>query len=52
MLRPLQKESLETKDKDVLDNELWKIPIINDTLSRLQQEDVFCKNILNQIEKR
>ena len=46
-----QKESLETKDKDVLDNELWKLPIINDTLSRLQQEDVFCKNILNQIEK-
>ena len=46
-----QKESLGTKDKDALDNELWKLPISNDTLSRLQQEDVFCKNILNQIEK-
>ena len=46
-----QKESLETKDKDALDNELWKLPISNHTLSRLQQEDVFCKNILNQIEK-
>ena len=47
----IQKESLETKDKDALDNELWKLPINNDTLSRLQQQDVFCKNILNQIEK-
>ena len=46
-----QEESLETKDKDVSDNDLWKLPISNDTLSRLQQEDVFCKNILNQIEK-
>ena len=39
------------KDKDALDNELWKLSISNDTLSRLQQEDVFCKKILNQIEK-
>ena len=46
-----QKESLETKDKDASDNELWELPISNDTLSRLQQEDVFCKNILNQIAK-
>ena len=44
-------ESLETKDKDAPDNDLWKLPISNDTLSKLQQEDVFCKNILNQIEK-
>ena len=28
-----------------------KLPIGNDTLHRLQQEDIFCKNILNQIEK-
>ena len=27
------------------------MPISNVTLSKLQQEDVFCKNILNQIEK-
>ena len=27
------------------------MPISNDTLSNLQQEDVFCKNILSQIEK-
>ena len=36
-----QKESLETKDKNASDNKLWELPIINDTLSRLQQEDVF-----------
>ena len=46
-----QKESPDTKDKDASDGKLWKLPISNDTLSRLQQEDVFCKNILNQIEK-
>ena len=46
-----QKESPEIKDKDTSDNKLWELPISNDTLSKLQQEDVFCKNILNQIEK-
>ena len=46
-----QKESLETKNKDAFDNKHWELPISSDTLSRLQQEDVFCKNILNQIEK-
>ena len=46
-----QDVSLETKDKDAPNNDLWKLPINNDTLSRLQQEDVFCKNILSQIEK-
>ena len=46
-----QKESFETQDKDASDGELWKLPISNDTLSRLQQEYEFCKNILSQIEK-
>ena len=46
-----QDVSLETIDKDASTNDLWKLPIINDTLSRLQQEDVFCKNILTLIEK-
>ena len=45
-----QKESPEMKDKDTSDCKLWELPISNDTLSKLQQEDVFCKNILNQIE--
>ena len=43
--------SVETKDKDAPNGNLWKLPITNDTLSKLQQEDVFCKDILNQIEK-
>ena len=38
-------------DIDASNNDLWKLPISNDTLFKLQQEDVFCKNILNQIEK-
>ena len=46
-----QKELPETKDIDVSDGKLWELPISNDTLSRLQQEYVFCKNILNHIEK-
>ena len=46
-----QKRPPEIKDKDASDNNLWELPISNDTLSRLQQEDVFYKNILNQIEK-
>ena len=36
---------------DTSDDHLWKLPIGNDTLSKLQQEDEFCKNILSQIEK-
>ena len=43
--------SLETKDKDAPNDNLWKLPINNDTLFKLQWEDVFCKNILSQIEK-
>ena len=43
--------SLEMKDKGVPSDNLWKLPIDNDTLCGLQQEDVFCKNILSQIEK-
>ena len=46
-----QSLSLETKDKDATDDNLWKLPIDNDILHKLQQEDVFCKNIINQIEK-
>ena len=30
---------------------LWKLPLSNDTLSKLQQKDIYCSNILNQIEK-
>ena len=46
-----QKKLPETKDKDASDGKLLELPISNDILSRLQQEDIFCKSILNQIEK-
>ena len=46
-------EATSTKpiQDDISDNYLWKLPISNDILSKLQQEDEFCKNILGQIEK-
>ena len=47
----IQKKSPEIKDKDASDEKLWELPISNDALFKLQQEDVFCKNILDQIEK-
>ena len=43
--------SLDTENKDTTDSNLQKLPISNDILHKLQEEDVFCKNILNQIEK-
>ena len=43
--------SLDTENKDTSDDNLQKLPMSNDILCKLQQEDVFCKNILNQIEK-
>ena len=45
-----QNLSLETENKDVSNDNLWKLPIGNDISYELQQEDVFCKNILNQID--
>ena len=44
-----KKKSAETQDQD--DKDSWKLPISNDTLSKLQQKDDFCKNIFSQIEK-
>ena len=46
-----KKGSLETQEEDASDKDLWKLPISDDILSRLQQKDEFCKNMLNQIEK-
>ena len=42
---------LHVNDTEVSNNDLWKLPLSNDTLSNLQQKDMFCNNILNQIEK-
>ena len=44
--------SLEMKDKDAPNDNLWKIPINIDTLSKLQQEDVFCKKYIEPNRKR
>ena len=41
--------NIETEDAS--DNNFQKFPISDDVLHKLQQEDAFCKNILNQIEK-
>ena len=41
--------SLDTENKGTSDEQLvQKLPMSNDILHKLQQEDVFCKNILNQ----
>ena len=47
----IEATSTESTQDDTSDDHLWKLPIINDILSKLQQEDEFCKNILGQIEK-
>ena len=44
-------QSLDINDTDTHNNELWQLPLDNDTLSSLQQKDMFCRNILNQIKK-
>ena len=41
--------NIETEDAS--DNNFQKFPNTDDVLYKLQQEDAFCKNILNQIEK-
>ena len=46
-----KKKSLETQKEDASDEDLWKLPISNDILSKLQQEDEFCRNIFSQIEQ-
>ena len=44
-------QDISLEMKDASNDNLWKLPINNDSWSKLQQEDVFCKNILSQIEK-
>ena len=46
-----KKKSLETQEEDASDEDMWKLLISDDILSKLQQEDDFCKNIFSQIEK-
>ena len=46
-----QNTSLHVHDTEVSNGDLWILHLSNDTLSKLQQKDIFCNNILNQIEK-
>ena len=46
-----QDTSLNVNDTVASNNDLWELPISNDILSKLQQKDMFCNNILTQIEK-
>ena len=55
----LEVSNVETSSNTMLDIDdtengndvLWDLPINNKTLSKLQQKDIFCNNILKQIEK-
>ena len=51
MLKPQRRNWVETSDEDDHDEDMWKLLISDDILSKLQQEDDFCKNIFSQIEK-
>ena len=46
-----QNTSLSVNDTEASNDDIWKLPLSNDTLSKLQQKDIFCSNIMNQIEK-
>ena len=43
--------SVHVNDNDNFNHDLLELPINNDTLSQLQQKDMFCNNILAQMEK-
>ena len=46
-----QDTSLNNNDINAPDSILLDLPIYNDSLFKLQQKDLFCNNILTQIEK-
>ena len=46
-----QNTSVHVDDIDTSNHNLLELPISNDTLSQIQQKDMFCNNILTQIEK-
>ena len=46
-----QNTSENVHDNDAINNDLWELPVNNNALSQLQQKDMFCNNILTQIEK-
>ena len=51
-LPALEVQNIQTSSFDDLNGDLlWELPIQTDILIKLQQEDAFCKNITQQIEK-
>ena len=46
-----QNTSEHVHDNDAINNDFWELPINDNMLSQLQQKDMFCNNILSQIEK-
>ena len=46
-----QDTSVHVNDDSNINNSLLELPIDNNTLFKLQQKDMFCVNILTQIEK-
>ena len=46
-----QDTSVHVNDDSNINNSLLELPIDNNTLFKLQQKDMFCANILAQIEK-
>ena len=46
-----QNTSEHVHDNDVINNDLLELPINNNMLSQLQQKEMFCNNVLIQIEK-
>ena len=46
-----QNMSVRVNDNDDSNNDLLELPINNNTLSQLQQKDMFCNNILAQLKK-
>ena len=46
-VQEIQTSSQDDQNKDLV----CELPIRNDVLIKLQQEDEFCKNIIQQIEK-
>ena len=46
-----QDTSVCVNDESDVNNSLLELPIDNDTLFKLQQKDMFCANILAQMEK-
>ena len=46
-----QDTSKHVHNDGTINYDLWELPINNNMLSQLQQKDMFCNNILTQIEK-